>query len=115
MVKKTQNILVIFAKWIHGNQPTFLAFVSILVIAEVYAFPISSDVRLFGVLFLYWYFSRIGNLTSVRVFQLCLVLLASTAISYLISGALISTERLAVWFVMFFAFGVFTQWREITA
>ena len=44
------------AKWIHGNPLTFLAFVSILVIAEVFAFPISSDVRLFGALFLYWYF-----------------------------------------------------------
>ena len=71
--------------------------------------------RLFGGLFLYWYLSYIGKLTSVRTFQLCIILLTGMTIAYLTSGATAATERLAVWFVIFFAFGIFTQWREITA
>ena len=63
---------------------------------------------------LYWYFFRIGKLTSVRVFQLCIILLTGMVLGYLISGAVATTERLAVWFVLFFALGIFMQWREIS-
>ncbi|MEK7577101.1 MAG: hypothetical protein AAB492_00600 [Patescibacteria group bacterium] len=115
MFKKTQNMLVVFGEWIHENQLTFLAFVSILIVAEVFVFPISKDVRLFGGLFLYWFFARTGKLTSVRVFQVCFVLLVVMAISYLVSSASISTERFAVWLVLFMALGLIAQWREITA
>lgn len=114
MKKDIQKIMHDTAKWIHGNPLTFLAFVSILVIAEVFAFPILSDVRLFGGLFLYWYLSYIGKLTSARVFQLCIILLTGMVLGYLIRGAAATTERLAVWFVLFFVLGIFTQWREIS-
>lgn len=113
MIADIKKTLVVVGKWVHENQPTFLAFISIFVIAEVFVFPISSDVRLFGAVFLYWFLARIGKLTSARVFQLCLVLVSAMAMGYLITGAIATTERLAVWFVLFFAFGIFTQLREI--
>lgn len=114
MKKDIQKMMHDTAKWIHGNPQIFLAFISILVIAEVFVFPISSDVRLFGALFLYGFLVRIGKLTSARVFQLCIILLTGMVLGYLIRGAVATTERLAVWFVLFFVLGIFMQWREIS-
>lgn len=115
MIKKIRKIIDNIGKWIAANQTVFLASCTIAVIAEVSAFPYSTDARLFGGLLLYWWLSRIGKLASVRVFQLCLVLLAAMFVSYLAGGASTPTERLAVWFVLFFAFGIVQQWREISS
>lgn len=102
-------------RWIHANQIAFLVFVAMALIAEVYIFSPSKDLRLFGALLLYWWLARKGDLASARIFQLCLVLLGAMFISYLTGGASTSTERLAVWFVLFFALGVIRQWREISS
>lgn len=102
-------------KWINTNQTVFLVFVATAVIVEVYVFSYSVDMRLFGVLLLYWWFSRIGKIASTRAFQLCLVLLVVMFVSYLVGGVSTPTERLAVWFVLFFALGIIQQWREIAS
>lgn len=109
------NKMVICSKWIHRNQLVYLIFVSILIISEVFVYQFSSDFRLFFVLGVYWYIAKTAKLSSTRVFQLCIIILAGMAMLYLNHGAISITERLAVWFVLFFAFGIFTQWREITA
>lgn len=115
MVKNIQKTLDTVGRWIHANQIAFLVFVAMSLIAEVYIFSFSVDIRLFGALLLYWWLSRIGKLASARVFQLCLVLLMAMFVSYLFGGTSSSTERLAVWFVLFFAMGVIRQWREISS
>lgn len=115
MVKNIQKTIGTVGTWIAANQTVFLAFCAIVVVAEVFAFPYSTDARLFGGLLLYWWLVRVGKLASIRVFQLCLVLLAAMFVSYLAGGASVPTERLAVWFVLFFALGIIKQWREISS
>lgn len=114
MLKIIRNKIAIYTKWIHGNQLLYLIFISILIISEVFVYPSSSDLRLFLFLGMYWYIAKKTKLSSIRVFQLCIILLTGMAIGYLTSGAIATTERLAVWFVLFFAFGIYTQWREIS-
>lgn len=102
-------------KWIHANQVVFLAFFTVAVVAEVFVFFVSSDVRLFFGVLLYWYFVRIGKLSSMRTFYLVLTILLITFFSFLANGASTQTERLAVWFFMFFGFGIVQQWREMAS
>ena len=115
MIKNIRKTIDSVGMWIAANQTVFLAFVATAVIVEVYVFSYSVDIRLFGVLLLYWWLSRIGKLASARVFQLCLVLLAVMFVSYLTGGVSTPTERLAVCFVLFFALGIIQQWREIAS
>lgn len=109
ILKKYQSNI---GKWINANQVIFLAFFAIAVVTEVYTTPYSVDGRLFGALLLYWWFAHIGKLVSTRVFQLVLVLLFIMFLSFLANGASLQTERLAVWYVLFFAFGIIQKWRE---
>jgi hypothetical protein len=115
MVKNIQKTIDTVGKWINANQTIFLVFFVIAVVAEVYAFPSSVDGRYFGGLFFYWWLTRIGRLASSRTFQLVLVLLLVMFLSFLANGASGQTERLAVWFVLYFGFGIVQQWREMTS
>lgn len=115
MLNIIRNKMTMYTKWIHRNQLVYLTFVSIFILSEVLLFQFSSDFRLFLFLGVYWYIAKTAKLSRTRVFQLCIILLVSMAIGYLTRGATSTTERLAVWFVLFFALGIFTQWREIAA
>lgn len=115
MIKKIRKTIDSVGRWITVNQVVFLAFFAIAIVAEVVSIPLSSDVRIFLGILLYWYIIRIGKLTSVRTFQLVLMLLLITFLSFLANGASPQTERLAVWYVVFFAFGIVQQWREMTS
>lgn len=115
MIADIRERLAAVGKWIHENQGVFVGFFGCLISAEVYLFPKSADVRLFLGLALYWALSRIGRLSASRVLQLCLILFSVLSVSFLFSGAAIQTERIAVWFILFLALGVITQWRETTS
>lgn len=113
MIDDIKKILAAVGKWIHGNQGVFVGFYGCLICAEVYLFPKSADLRLFSGIALYWALSRVGRLSAIRVLQLCLILFSVLSVSFLFSGAEIQTERIAVWFILFLALGIITQWREI--
>lgn len=115
MIRNIRKTTDTAGTWINANQVVFLAFFFIAIVAEVFGFPVSYDVRLFFGVLLYWYFSKIGKLSSVRTFHLDLTILFITFFSFLANGASAQTERLAVWFVLFFAFGIVQQWREMTS
>lgn len=112
MIAHIKKTLAGVGKWVHENQGVFVGFFGSLISAEVYIFPKSADIRLFFGLALYWVLSRIGRLSSIRVLQLCLILFSVLSVSFLFNGAGIQTERIAVWFILFLALGVITQWRE---
>lgn len=112
MIGDIKKTITEVGKWIQGNQGVFVVMFACAISAEVYLFPTSADTRLFFGLVAYWFLSVIGKLPGIRVLQLSLALLFVMTVSYLYSGAGIETERLAVWFILFFAMGVVTQWRE---
>ena len=114
MIRSVQKIIDTIGLWIGANQFVFLAFFVVGIMAEVFVFQVSSDMRLFLGVTIYWYLARLGKLPGVRIFQLALVLLVILSLSYLAGGASTQTERLAVWFVLFFAFGIVRKWRDTT-
>ena len=113
MIANIRKTLEVVGKWVHENQGVFVGFFGCLISAEVYLFPKSADIRLFTALAVYWIFSVIGRLSAVRALQLCLLLFSVMSVSFLFSGAGVQTERIAVWFILFLALGVITQWREM--
>lgn len=115
MIKKIRKILDNVGKWINDNKFVFLVFFAVAIVTETLGFIVSSDVQLFLGVLLYWYFGRIGWLKSTQTFQLILILLLVMFLSFLVNGASVQTERLAVWFVVFFGFGIVQQWREISS
>lgn len=113
MIADIRKTSAVVGKWIYENQGVFVGFFGCLISAEVYLFPKSADVRLFTGLAVYLFFSRIGRLSAVRALQLCLLLFFVLSVSFLFSGTGVQTERIAVWFILFLALGVITQWREM--
>lgn len=81
--------------------------------SDVFLFKGASDFRLFGVLGLYVISIRLFKLKSKITFLLCLFLLIAMYISFLVSGSSDTTEKIAVWFVLFLATGITQQWNEI--
>lgn len=112
MIAHIKKTVAVVGKWVHENQGVFVGFFGCLISAEVYIYPKSADIRLFSGLALYWALSRIGRLSSIRVLQLSLILFSVMSVSFLFSGTGVQTERIAVWFILFLAFGIVTQWRE---
>lgn len=86
----------------------FAAFIVVESLSE----RLSSDFVIFSALLCYGFFIKIFRIKSTVTFLLCLGLLALMSIEYLFTGASISTEKVAVWLILFFGIGVIQQWRE---
>lgn len=98
--------------FLRENKKTFLTLFVVFIIAVSLSTRLSSDVIVFGSLLLYVIFIKIFRIKSKFTFLLCLGLLALMFIEYLIAGASISTEKTAVWLILFFGIGVIQQWKE---
>lgn len=84
----------------------------LFVLVDVAVLVGQSDIRYFGVLGLLFILYLITKFKSIHTFIFCLVLLLILYGFYLIKGPIESTEEVAVWFVLFFAFGIFQKWKE---
>jgi hypothetical protein len=73
----------------------------------------SSDFRFFGTITIYVFIARSFKVDSRITFIFCLVLLFAMFLRYLFFGPDAITEELAVWLVLFFASGIFLQWKEL--
>lgn len=90
-----------------------------LILGDVFLFSISSDIRIFGILFLYIVLTKRLRWSSQTTFTLTLVLFLLSFILYLFTDQakfhqprIPATERLAVWVYLLMVVGVIQKWRE---
>lgn len=98
--------------FLQENKKTVLALFILGIFEDVFLRVTSSDFLAFSVLLLYIIFIKLYKLKSSFTFFLCLLLLLATSIDYVFTGVSVSTEKAAVWFVLFFVVGVVQQWKE---
>lgn len=90
-----------------------------LILGDVFFFQISSDIRIFGILFLYFVLVKRLQWRSRTTFILTLVLFLLSFVLYLFTDSakfheplIPATERLAVWVYLLLVVGVIQKWRE---
>lgn len=90
-----------------------------LILSDVFFFPISADVRIFGILFLYIVLTKRLRWHSRTTFILTLILFLLSFTLYLFTDParlhevlIPATERLAVWVYLLLVIGVIQKWRE---
>jgi len=98
--------------FLQENKKTVLTLFIVGIVGEIFLRLTSSDLLTFSALLLYILFIKLYKLKSSLTFLLCLVLLLVVSIDYVFTGASVSTEKAAVWFVLFFTVGVIQQWKE---
>ena len=94
------------------NKKTVLALFTAFIVVESLSTGLSSDFVIFGALLFYGFSIKIFRIKSTFTFLLCLLLLVEMSIGYLLTGTSITTEKTAVWLILFFGIGVIQQWRE---
>ena len=95
-----ENRRLIFALFV------FTVFVDILLIKT------NRDIVIFSLLLLYVIFIKNFQIKSKETFLLCIALLTVMSVDYLFTGASVSTEKGAVWLILFFGIAIIQQWRE---
>lgn len=108
MSKNIEKII----SFLRENKKTVLALFTAFIIVESLSKRLSSDVVIFSALLFYGFFIKIFRVKSTFTFLLCLLLLVVMSINYLLASTSISTEKAAVWLILFFGIGVIQQWRE---
>lgn len=98
--------------FLRENKRTVLTLFVVFIVAESLSKRLSSDFVIFGGLLIYGIFINIFQIKSTFTFLLCLGFLVLMSIGYLFTGASISTEKAAVWLILFLGIGVMQQWRE---
>lgn len=101
--------IVFFAK---ENKKTFLSLFVASIFADILFLNKSLDIIIFSVLIIYLVFLKTFDLKSKSTFLISLGLLIIMFVSYLFTGTSVSTEKAAVWLVLFLVVGVIQQWRE---
>lgn len=94
------------------NRRVVLVLIIGIIIVDILYAKTSSDVVTFSVLLVYGVSAKLYRLTARSTFLLCLGLLGAMFVTFVMSGASVSTEKAAVWFVLFMALGIYQQWRE---
>lgn len=98
--------------FLRENKKTALTLLAVAIFSDIIFLNISSDWIIFSALILYLFFMKIFQIKSKLTFLFCLALLAIMFFSYIFTGASISTEKAAVWFVLFLIMGVIQQLKE---
>lgn len=106
---KLINKIILFLK---ENKKTLLTLFVVAIFADTLFLNKSSDLIIFSILILYLIFIKIFELKNKLTFLLSLVLLIMMFFSYIFTGTSASTEKAAVWLILFLAVGVIQQWRE---
>ena len=94
------------------NKKTVLAIVIAAIFADILFLETSSDFVIFSILILYVVFIKMFLLKSRLTFLISLALLIMMFFNYLFTGTSISTEKAAVWLVLFLGIGIIQQWKE---
>lgn len=98
--------------YLKNNEKIVSTLVIVVIFTDIFFIKNSSDFIIFGNLLLSVIFIKIFQIKSKATFLLCIALLTAMFINYLFTGASISTEKAAVWLVLFLGVGIIQQWKE---
>lgn len=94
-------------------------FILLLILADIFLFAETSDIRIFGILILYVFLIKTMKFKSNAAFILSLILLIFSYIQFLFSNPTVfitpgapGAERMAVWTFLFIVVGIIQKWRE---
>lgn len=108
----THRVVKKISPFLKNNKKTVLTLLLVFILGDVFFVDTSSDFVILGILLLYAIFIKIFRISSKLTFLLCFGLLATMSVNYLLTQASISTEKLAVWFILFLIIGTIQQWLE---
>lgn len=101
------------------QKPRYILLIFALILGDVFFFPVSSDIRIFGILCLYAILIKLLKFKSKTTFGISLVLLFISYFFYVLSDPSVFAkpvvpvaERFAVWLYLFLVIGVIQKWRE---
>lgn len=100
------------ASFLKENKKTLLTLLIVAIFADILFLKKSSDLIIFGILIISLFFIKIFQLKSKLTFLLGLTLLVTMFINYLFTGTSASTEKAAVWLILFLIIGVIQRWKE---
>lgn len=104
-IKKTSVFL-------RENKKIVLVLLAVYIFVDIFFVKASYDLVIFGILLLYAIFVKILQIKSKLTFLFCLGLLTIMSVNYFLSSASVSTEKAAVWLILFLVIGVIQQWKE---
>lgn len=101
------------------QKPRYLLVLFGLILGDVFLFPVSSDLRIFGILGIFIFFIRRYHWKSVGTFVLTLMIFLLSYFFFVFTNPAAfyqplvpATERLAVWVYLLLIVGVIQKWRE---
>lgn len=103
------------------HRYSYYTLIFLLILGDVFLFKESSDIRIFGLVFVYLFFLTFLKLKSKETFIFALAFLIEAYIQFLFSNrayflnpdtAAPPSERLAVWTFLFLVIGIIQKWRE---
>lgn len=97
------------------NLITVISILLIIIFADILFIPNQSDGIYFVTICISIISIMLYNLKSSVVFELCLALLCTMGISYMLNGASVMTEKAAVWLILYWLVGIGIQSRELYA
>jgi len=112
MRKAIRKGIKIFLPFLIKNRITALTLLVIFIFSDILFIKISSDYIIFSVLIFYAIFVKLFKIHSKLTFSFCLGLLILMSIDYLLAQASVSTEKAAVWLILFLVVGVIQRWKE---
>lgn len=99
----------------------FYIFILLLIISDIVLFTLSSDIRIFGILFIYIFFVKLLKLKSNASFVFSLIFLVLAYSSFIFSDVtyfanpgpnIPFSEKAAVWTFLFMIIGIVQKWKE---
>lgn len=114
ILRKLANVVLIkkIIFLLKDNKKTVLSFILATIFVDILFFKEASDLMFFGVVIIYLVFTKMFLLKSRLTFLISLALLIMMFFNYLFTAITISTEKAAVWLVLFLVIGIIQQWRE---
>jgi hypothetical protein len=109
VMRKGIGALLLFLR---ENRRTSLTVLSIFILADIFFVKANSDYVIFTSLLVYVLFMKIFRINSRLTISLCLALLVLMSFDYLFTGASVSTEKAAVWSILFLIIGAVQKWKE---
>ncbi len=94
------------------NKSTALTLLGVFIFTDILFIKTNSDFVIFSVLLFCVIFIKIFKINSKLTFLFCLGLLVLMSVDYFFTQASISTEKAAVWLILFLVVGVIQGWKE---
>lgn len=95
-----------------SKKSAMLTVLAIGILTDIFFVPGSFDLITFAILGCYFVGILLYKLSSNATFLICLALLLLTYIQFLFLGPNSTTEKSAVWFILFFIVAIVQRFRE---